>query len=147
GGERKRDPALAGDHAFDPEVRVDDRDVRPGDAAERAAEDHRGQPDPAHRIAERMRRLRRFADRAQYEAGARAVEEPGDEEGERDRDVDHRMLAEERRADEGHVGENGNVEAGALAELFLRIADAGQGREARAEKADSKAGRGLAGVE
>ena len=78
GRQRQRDPALAGGHALDPQRRVDDRDVGAGDAAQRAADDHRGEADPPHRIAERVRRLGRLADRAQHQPGARAVEEPGD---------------------------------------------------------------------
>ena len=59
-----------------------------------------------------------------------------DREG--DRDVDHRMLAEQRRADEGDVGQARDLEVRPLAELFLRVADADEGREADAEQAAAR---------
>ena len=118
GGQRERDPALARDHALDPQRRVDDRDVGAGDAAQRAADDDRGEPDAPHRVAERMRRLGRLAHRAQHQPGARAVEEPGQRRGQRDREVDHRMLAEQRRADERDVGEPGDRRSAAAPPAF-----------------------------
>ena len=114
---------------------------------QRAADDHRREPDATHRIAERMRRLGRLADRAQHQAGARAIEEPRDRDRERDREIDHRMLAKERRPDERQVGQAGDGEVVLLAELFLRVADADEGREAGAEEAQRETGRVLVGVE
>ena len=61
-----------------------------------------------HRIADRMRRLRRLADRAQHEPGARAVQEPLDSGEQQQRQVDQRIVAEQQLADHGQVGEAGN---------------------------------------
>jgi hypothetical protein len=57
------------------------------------------------------------------------------------------MLAKQRRADERNVAEDGDVEVVLLAELFLRVADADERREAGAEQAEREAGRVLVGVE
>ena len=57
------------------------------------------------------------------------------------------MLAEQRRADERQVAEARDVERVLLAELFLRVADADERREAGAEEAERQAGRVLVGVE
>jgi hypothetical protein len=57
------------------------------------------------------------------------------------------MLAEQRRPEEGHVGQAGDLEVRPLAELFLGVADADEGREADPEQAEREPGRVLVGVE
>src|SRR4051794_32801023 len=57
------------------------------------------------------------------------------------------MLAKQRRPDERQVGETRVLEHAMLAELFLRVADADECREAGTEEAEREAGRVLVGVE
>ncbi|MCY1532591.1 hypothetical protein D9M68_678740 [compost metagenome] len=147
GGQRQRDPALAGDHALDPQRRVDGGHIGARQPAERAAGHHGHQPDAAHRVAERVRRLRALAHAAQHQAGARAVEEPDQPEDEADADVDHGVVAEQRRPQQRDVAQHGNVELHLLGQLFLHIAGARKGREARAEQRQRQPGGVLVGVE
>ena len=62
-------------------------------------------------------------------------------------EVDHRVLPEQRRADEGKVGQQRHCEGAALAELLADEADADEGREAVAEQAQRQPGGVLVGVE
>ena len=66
----------AGRHVLDPQRRVGDRQIGAGKARHRAAEQHGEIADPDDRIADRMRRLRRFADACAAPARLGAVEEP-----------------------------------------------------------------------
>ena len=147
GGERQRDPAAPGHHALDPQRRVDGGDIGAGEAAQRAPGHHRRQADATHRVAERMRRLRRLAHRAQHQAGTRTVEKPHQRRDDHHRQIHQRMQAKQRRPDDGQLTEQRQRKLGCLGQLGLHIAYADEGREAHAEQRQRQAGRVLIGVE
>ncbi len=94
-----------------------------------------------------MRRFGRLAHRAQHQPGARAVQEPGQRQRQHDGDIDHRVLAEEGRADEGQVGQPRHGVGGPLADPGLHEADADEGREAGSEQAQRQPRGVLVGIE
>ncbi len=94
-----------------------------------------------------MGRLRAFADRTQHQAGAGAVQKPDQPRGQGHRDVDHGMLAEQRRPDKRQVAQPGNHMPRLFRQLFLHVADADKGGKSRAEQAERQPGRVLVGVE
>ena len=57
------------------------------------------------RIADRVRRLRRLADRAQDQPGARVEQEPLDRREQHERQVDERIVREQELADDRQVGQ------------------------------------------
>ena len=108
--QRQRDPAAPGSHVLHPLRRVDERQEAAGESRASAAEHHGEIADADDVDAERMRRAVIVANRAQRQAGAGPEQEPGDAEGEQDRDVEDRVLAEKQLADERNVGQAGNIE-------------------------------------
>ena len=102
GGEhdqRQRDPAAAGGHVLDPHRRVGEREEGAAEAGAQAAEQDGQVADPDHVVADRVGRDVGVAAGAQDHAAAGALEEPGDAEGQRHRQVDQGVLAEQDRAE------------------------------------------------
>ena len=108
--QRQGDPAAPGGHVLDPHRRIDERKIGPADAGHRAAERHREIADADHRVADRVRGVVGFADRAEHEAAAGAVQEPGHRGDQREGQIDQRVVAEQHRADERSVAEAGDRE-------------------------------------
>lgn len=146
GDQRQGHPAPAGHHAFAPQLRVDHRQIRASQSAAQAARQDRQRADAAHRIAERMRGLGRFAHRAQQHAGPRAIQEPRQQEGQRYRRVHQRMQREHRAAQPRDVTQPGQPGL-ARPERTARIGHAGEGRQPRPQQHDREAAAVLAGIE
>ena len=147
GGERQRNPAAPGDHALDPQRRVNRGDISPRQPAQRAAGHHRRQADAPHRVAQRVRRLGRLAHRAQHQTGARAVQKPHQCARQQHRAIHQRVLAKQRRPQERHIAQQRNGVFGQLRQFGLHVVDADKGRKADAKQTQRQAGGVLVGAQ
>src|SRR5436305_1640489 len=105
----------------------------------RAAEQYREGANAQHRIAERMRRSVIVADRAQDQAGARAIEKAPDADDQRDGEVDEGVLAEDHFADQRNVCDVRDVKMRCAVDLLSHIAGADQPGQPDAENGERQA--------
>ena len=94
-----------------------------------------------------MRRLRRFADGAHQQAGARAIEEPLHDDEQGQRSIDQHVEAEQKRPDQRDIAQPRDRDALESLDGRADKTAADEGRQADAEQGQRKAGGNLVGLQ
>ena len=124
-----------------------ERQVGPGDAAERAPQHHGGNTEELDVDAGDIGGRGVLADGAQPEPRVRAVEAPPHRDGERRGGVDQDVLLEDDRSDPRDVAERAQIEVAEARHLLEHVGPADDPGQPVAEGDDDEPGQHLVGAE